>query len=94
MDSAAMTKITDLKMVDLRRLGKANPTHSAKRAFSIYACKTYSGATYKSLAEYFNLSHVGSVCYPLARIKKEIAGGGWGKEIKEIENEFFIVKYT
>ncbi|MFT6733928.1 MAG: hypothetical protein ACJAS9_002122, partial [Polaribacter sp.] len=45
-------------------------------------------------AEYFNLSHVGSVCYPLARIKKEIAGGGWRKEIKEIENEFVIVKYT
>jgi putative transposase len=89
-----MTKITDLKMVDLRRPGKANPTHSAKRAFAIYACKTYSGATYKSIAEYFNLSHVGSVCYPLARIKKEIAGGGWRKEIKEIENEFVIVKYT
>jgi len=89
-----VSKITGLKLLDLKNPGKKSTANSANRAFAIYACKTYSGATYKAIAEYFNLTHVSSVCYPLAKIKKEIAAGGWMKEIKKIEKEYFIVKYT
>ncbi len=70
-----VSKVTDAKTDELRRAGKGDPVISSKRAFAIYACKVYSGASYKAIAEYFNLSHVGSVCYPLSRIKKEIANG-------------------
>jgi len=80
--------------LDLKKPGKTSAVNSAKRAFAIYACKTYSGATYKAIAEHFNLTHAGSVCYPLTKIKKEIADGEWTKEIKNIEKEYCIVKYA
>jgi len=89
-----VSKITGVKLLDLTKPSKKSTVNSAKRAFAIYACKTYSGATYKAIAEYFNLTHVGSVCYPLAKIKKEIAAGGWMKEVEKIEKVYFIVKYT
>jgi len=54
----------------------------------------YSGATHKEIAKYFGLKHVGSVCYPIAKVKKEIVGGHWVKIIKEIESQLFIVQYT
>jgi len=40
------------------------------------------------------LTHVDSVCYQLTKIKKEIAGGEWAKEIKKIEKKYCILKYT
>ena len=89
-----VSKITDVKTDELRRAGKRDKVTSSNRAFAIYACKFYSGASYKTIAEYFNLSHVGSVCYPLARIRKEIAIGAWQKDLEEIENKYCIVKYT
>ena len=89
-----VSKVTGSKVVDLEKLGRTTAINSANRAFAIYACKTYSGATYKAIADHFNLTHVGSVCYPLTRIKKEIADGGWEKEVYEVENEYCIVKYT
>ena len=89
-----VSKITGLKQLDLKKPGKTSAVNAAKRAFAIYACKTYSAATYKAIAEHFNLTHVGSVCYPLTKIKKEIADGGWSKEIEKIEKEYCIVKYT
>jgi len=89
-----VSKITGLKLLDLKNPGKKSTANSAKRAFAIYACKTYSGATYKAIAEHFNLTHVGSVCYPLTKIKKEVADGEWAKEIEKIEKEYCIVKYT
>ena len=86
--------LTGETTANLRKQGKKVPVKSANRAFAIYACKIYSGATYKAIADYFNLTHVGSVCYPLARIKEEVKDGGWKKEIKEIEKRYCIVKYT
>jgi len=60
----------------------------------MYACKHYCGATYKEIAEYFNLKHVGSVCYPLTRVSKEIKDGLWVKDIRILEKEYYILKYT
>jgi len=34
------------------------------------------------------------VCYPLTKIKMEIADGEWTREIEKIEKEYCIVKYT
>jgi len=89
-----VSKITGLRLLDFKRPGKTSAVNSAKRAFEIYACKTYSGATYKAIAEHFNLTHVGSVCCPLTKIKKEVADGKWAKEIEKIEKKYCIVKYT
>lgn len=71
------------------RQGKA-----PNRAFAIYTCHHYSGATHKEIAKYFGLKHVGSVCYPIAKVKKEIAEGHWEKMIKDIETRIFIIQYT
>jgi len=57
----------------------------------VWPRKTQKGATYKAIAEHFNLTQVGSVCYPLTTIKKEIVDGGWMKEIKK---EYCIEKYA
>ncbi len=89
-----VSKITNESPQDLRMSGKKTTIKSANRAFAMHACKLYSGAPYKTIAEYFNLSHVGSVSYPLTRIKKEIKKGGWKKEIVEVEKEVYIVKRT
>ena len=89
-----VSKITKVASKNLRKSGKKSKVQSANRAFAMYACKHYSDSTYKIIAEFFNLSHVGSVCYPLTRIKKEIGDGGWKKEIARVEKEFYIVKYT
>ncbi|HFB64999.1 MAG TPA: hypothetical protein ENJ60_05595 [Aeromonadales bacterium] len=89
-----VSKIIKEEEKELRKPGKKRTEQSASRAFAIYACKFYSGATYQSIADYFNLTHAGSVCYSLARIKKEIEQGLWHKEIKKIEKIFYIVKYT
>jgi len=34
------------------------------------------------------------VCYPLTKIKMEIADGEWTREVEKIEKEYCIVKYT
>ena len=87
-----VSKITQEEEKELRKPGKKKKVQSANRAFAIYACKHYSGVTYQSIADYFNLSSIGSVCYPLSRIKKEMEQGLWRKEIKRIEKAFYIVK--
>jgi len=51
----------------------------------IYSINIHAGYSYKAIAEYSNLTHVGSVCYPITKIKKEIANGEWTKEIEKIE---------
>lgn len=79
---------------DLRTSGKKSRAKSANRAFAMYACKHYSGATYKEIAKYFNLRHVGSVCYPLTRVSKEVRDGLWEKAIARLEKDFYILKYT
>lgn len=89
-----VSELTGETANDLRKNGKKLAVKAEKRAFAIYACKIYAGVTYKAIAEHFNLSHVGSVCYPLARIKREIEEGKWKKEAKRIEKKYCIVKYT
>lgn len=89
-----VSELTGERASNLKIPGKKSATGSGKRAFAIYVCKTYSSATYKAVADFFNLTHVGSVCYPLARIKREIKGGSWKREVKRIEKRLCIVKYT
>ncbi len=89
-----VAEITKETPQELRIAGKKARAKSANRAFAMYACKHYSGATYKEIAEYFNLSHVGSVCYPLTKIGKEVKDGLWKKSIAKLEKAFYIVKYT
>ena len=48
--------------------------------------------THQSIAKYFGLKHVGSVCYPLIKVKKEIADGGWRELVGEIEKVVFIIQ--
>ena len=79
---------------ELRVAGKKARAKSANRAFAMYACKHYSGATYKEIADYFNLTHLGSVCYPLSKVNKEIKDGLWKNSIVRLEKEFYIVKQT
>ena len=64
------------------------------RAFAIYACQYYGRVRLKDIAGYFNLSHVGSVSKPIARIKKEVSNGQWKKEIGIVEKSLFTVKHT
>jgi putative transposase len=89
-----VSKITKETSKDLKKSGKTSKAKSANRAFAMYVCKHYSDATYKVIASLFNLSHVGSVCYPLTRVKKEITDGEWMEEIACVENEYYVVKYT
>jgi len=77
---------------ELRTKSTGRRVNKAERAFAIYACHQYSQASHKDIAVHFNLSHVGSVSHPLSRIRKEIQKGAWGKEIKWMEKQLYIVK--
>jgi len=60
----------------------------------MYACHYYCQATHKVIAKYFGLKQAGSICYPLAKVKKENNRGEWGGLIKEIEKQCFIIQYA
>ena len=62
------------------------------RAFAIYACHYYSNATHQNIADYFGLTHSGSISYPIAKIKKEINAGQWQGMIRKIEKKLFIIQ--
>lgn len=87
-------QLTKTTPAQLLKRSKGKQGAAPNRAFAIHACHYYSGATYKEIAQYFGFSHIGSVCYPVAKVKKEIAKGEWEKLIRAIEKELFIVQYT
>jgi len=60
----------------------------------MYACHYYCQETHGSIAKHFGLKHAGSVCYPIAKIKKEIIDERWCELVSEIEERFYIVQYT
>jgi len=62
------------------------------RAFAIYACHYYCQETHRSIAKYFGLKQAGSVCYPLAKIKREIIDGDWSDLTKKIGKRYFIIR--
>ena len=47
------------------------------RGFAIYASDRYSCEDHNSIAEYFGVSHRGSVSNTLSRVRKEVLGGQW-----------------
>jgi len=89
-----VSRLTQEKKDKLLLRTRGRQSQAPNRPFAIYACHHYSGITYRVIAQYFGLTHVGSVCYPIAKVKKEIAEGRWQKMVKEIENQLFIMQYT
>jgi hypothetical protein len=87
-----IVKVTKRNKKELLARAKGKRSNFPQRAFAIYACHRYSRADHNSIANYFGLSHRGSISHPLSRIKKEIAAGEWSKAIKSIEKELYIVK--
>jgi len=43
---------------------------------------------------YLGLDRAGSVCNPLAKVKKEVADGYWGKLANDIENQLLIIRFA
>jgi len=70
---ALVCKVTKQKEGGLREVSKGKRKNTPFRAFAIYVCHQYSQASHKEIAEYFALSHVGSVSYPLTRIRREVS---------------------
>jgi len=78
-------QLTQMKKSELITRKHGRQGQSPNRAFAMYACHHYCQATHKEIAHYFGLKQAGSVCYPLAKVKKEIGEGGWGRLAREIE---------
>ncbi len=87
-----ITKVTKTTKTALLARSKGKRSNFPQRAFAIYACHRYSRADHKTIANYFGLSHRGSISYPLSRIRNEIAEGLWLDAIKGIEKNLYIVK--
>lgn len=60
------------------------------RGFALYACRQYGGISKKEIAEAFNLTHPGSSSYLINKIRKEIAAGGWKKELKWLKGKLLL----
>ncbi len=84
-------QLSGKQKAELVKRMNGRPLSSPNRAFAIYACHYYSDATHKAIAEYFGLTHAGSVSYPVTKIKREIARGKWQGMIKKIEKRLFII---
>jgi len=87
-----LCRIRKLSEADIRDRAIGQRKNKADRAFAMYACQHYGGIRHKDIADYFGLSHVGSVSHSITRIRKEIAEGGWKSEINRIEKCVYIVK--
>ncbi len=87
-------ELTQEKQSNLITRKPGRQVKSPIRSFAMYACHYYCQVTHKAIAKRFGLKHVGSVCYPLAKIKREIEEGKWGKLIKAVEKRFYIIQYT
>jgi len=87
-----ITKVTKTTKTQLLARSKGKRSNFPRRAFAIYACHRYSRADHKTIANYFGLSHRGSISHLLSRIRNEIAEGLWLDAIKGIEKNLYIVK--
>ena len=66
------------KLVGCRKANSA-------RAFAMWGCQYVGAMSLKQIAVEFGLSNIGSASFSINRIKKEIAGGQWQKQIKSLE---------
>lgn len=87
-----LCQLSGEKKAQLVRRKKGRPLNAPNRAFAIYACHYYSSATHKEIAEYFGLTHAGSVSYPVMKIKKKVARGEWQGMRRMIEKRLFIIQ--
>jgi len=85
-------KVTKREKKDLLKRSKGKRSNFPQRAFAIYACHRYTRADHNAIANYFGLSHRGSISHPLSRIRKEMADGQWSEAIEKIEKGLYIVK--
>ena len=58
---------------------------NSARAFAMWGCQYVGAMSLKQIAVEFGLSNIGSASFSINRIKKEIAGGQWQKQIKSLE---------
>ena len=58
---------------------------NSARAFAMWGCQCVGAMSLKQIAVEFGLSNIGSASFSINRIKKEIAGGQWQKQIKSLE---------
>ncbi len=70
---------------------KGKQGKAPNRSFAMYACHYYCQETHRSIAKYFGLMHAGSVCYPIAKTKKEIVEERWCELVSVIEKRLYIV---
>jgi len=87
-----ITKITKQEKKARLKRSKGKRSNFPERAFAIYVCHLYSRADHNEIANYFVLSHRGSISHSLSRIRKEIAEGQWSEAIKRIESELYIIR--
>ena len=87
-------RVRNKSEVDIRTRATGQRKNKADRAFAMYACQHYGGVRHKDIADYFGLSHVGSVSHSITRIRKEIVEGVWKSDINRIEECIYIVKCT
>ncbi len=60
------------------------------RGFTLYACRQYGDVSKKDIAAAFKLSHPGSSSYMINKIRKEIAIGGWKKELEWLKSHLLL----
>jgi len=78
----------------IRAKAKGRREVNPYRAFAMFACRHYGGASQKQLAVAFELQHPGSAAYSINKVKTEIIAGKWQMQVDWLENQFDIVKPT
>ena len=89
---ALVSEVTKQDARELRQRSVGKRVDLPYRAFAIYASARYSCEDHNSIAEYFGLSHRGSISNTLNRVRKEILDERWAQEIKRLERSLFMVK--
>jgi len=82
-----VSEVTKQDVNELRQRSVGRRVDLPYRAFAIYASARYSCDDHSSIAEYFGLSHRGSISNTLTRVRKEVSGGRWAREIKRLEKK-------
>ncbi len=62
------------------------------RAFAMYVSQEYGDMSLSEIQNEFGLSHPGSASFSINKVRDEIGGGMWKKEVKTLMKDQYIVK--
>lgn len=62
------------------------------RKFAMYCCQQYGDISLKEIADYFGLSHIGSISNAIQAVRKSVDKGECLKEMKKVEKVLNVIK--